>query len=75
MSSPTARVRVTVQIEITRHCTWGGDCPVSQVYEQGSREALEDLQRLIHSGAQAQSQSGFRIVGDPKVEAVITSAK
>lgn len=74
MNAPNARVRVTVQIEITRHCAWPADCQVSQVYKQGSREALEDLNRLLSGATPAQIQSAFRVVGEPQVEAVITTA-
>jgi hypothetical protein len=42
----TARIRVLVEVQAG---TWGGDCPLDQVYRQASREALEKVSRLLGS--------------------------
>jgi hypothetical protein len=57
-----AKVQITVEVCTS---TWEKGCPVEQVFEQASREAEASVTRMIvnHPGA--------RIVGKPKVTAII----
>jgi len=40
-----ASARVMVQVEIDLPAQWGPDCPISQVHDQASRQALECVEK------------------------------
>ena len=62
-----AHARVTLTIEVSVSDTWGDDCKLDQVYRQASASAIGMLQRELPTAR-------FRIIGEPKVDTVITEA-
>jgi hypothetical protein len=62
-----ASARVTFTIEVNVRSSWGEKCDLAQVYRQGEAEARGHIQRAFSD------QRHVRIVGDPKVEAIITA--
>ena len=62
----TVRARVRLTVEVLSNAPWDPTCALSQIFSQAGREATEELQRLTQT-------KGFRIVGEPKVEAVIVA--
>ena len=63
----TAKVQVTFEFELNQ--PWGGDCLISQLHEQASREARDRAMRAI-----AQGMPAARLVGEPKVMGIISEA-
>jgi hypothetical protein len=61
-----ATVQLLVQIDVTD--SWGGDCPMSQVYDQARRAAFNKLNSAM-SGCQVAWQR-VAVVGTPVVTAV-----
>ena len=59
-SNATARIQITVELSAS---AWRSDCTVQQIYEQAGREAVNKLGSLLQGEA--------RIIGDPKVIAVL----
>jgi len=70
-----ATVRVTLEVRLLQG--WGDDCTVSQVFGQGSREALQKVRNLLvdEKGALLSSARGITILGDPKVMAIVAEDK
>lgn len=66
----SAHARVTVTLEIAVRSAWGEKCDLAQVYRQGTREAEGHIERFVIEA----SKNGalVRLVGKPKVEAIIT---
>jgi hypothetical protein len=62
-----ASARVTFTIEVNVRSSWGEKCDLAQVYKQGEDEARGYLHRAFSD------QRHVRIIGDPKVEAIITA--
>lgn len=70
MSKPSlvcnVRAQATVRIEIELTASaWGSECQINQIYAQAAREAVERVQQRF------QRDSDLRIVGTPKVTAII----
>ena len=63
----TAKVQVTFEFELNQ--PWGGECQISQLYDQATREARERAHKAISSGMAA-----ARMIGEPKVIGIITEA-
>lgn len=64
----TARVTLTVEIDVGS--TWDDCCPMTQVYAQAENEARCGIERGLEKfGRRA------RIIGEPKVLAIITERK
>lgn len=63
-----ARVRVTIEIPLGD--TWGGDCPLSQVYRQAERQVREMLEHRDSVLAAGRSLFAAQIVGDVEVTAI-----
>lgn len=61
----TAMVKVRVVVEVSKHSTWGQDCSIGQVYDQGTREAVEHVRRLLESA------TGVRIVEAVSTDVVV----
>jgi hypothetical protein len=59
-----ASAKVTLTVEVPVRSGWGQDCPISQVHRQAADEAWLTVTKLVES-------SGVRIVGTPKVQAVL----
>jgi hypothetical protein len=59
----TAKVRVLLEIKISS--TWGEDCTVKQVHKQ----AVDSAELIINQAFG--SNSGIKLSGSPKVEAII----
>ncbi|RYZ39277.1 MAG: hypothetical protein EOO71_20750 [Myxococcaceae bacterium] len=51
MSKATATVKVRLVVEVKVSATWGEDCTVGQVQEQGTREAIAKVTRLLTDSA------------------------
>lgn len=67
----SASARVTLEVEIQVSSKWGADCSIQQVHQQALEEASVKLSRVI-----AESEAGgIRIVGNPKISAVIVEGK
>lgn len=47
MNGATARVVVHVAVEVSTAATWGEDCTLGQVYDQGQRAALEHVRKAL----------------------------
>lgn len=68
----TTSAKATITIEISGIGTWGPDCLLNQVYKQGVDAAINAIQKLIQDGG-SKVNAHFRMVGSPKIEAVIIS--
>lgn len=72
-----ARVTVTVTVEFDVAGVWGSDCSLSQVHEQARESAINTLSKVFDLGAHTvpsdalRTRARARLVGAPKVEAVI----
>jgi predicted nucleotide-binding protein (sugar kinase/HSP70/actin superfamily) len=60
-----ARVQVTVEIDV-RLDNWTADSTVDQVHREGCEKAVAEITKLC--------QRYVRLIGRPKVEAVITES-
>ena len=60
------KARVRILLEVSLADTWGGDCPLSQVYKQAKDSALNIIAQKI-SG----SMKDIKPIGTPEVEAII----
>ena len=58
-----ARVKLEVEVPTASH--WGSDCTVGQIFSQASEEAAQRLRNAL-------GNSGIRIVGEPRVTAILT---
>ena len=65
MTKTTARVRVTLEIDVPDN--WGPDCTMSQVYKQAGESALTILRRCFVVDGQI---SAFAAVGAHRVRTV-----
>lgn len=64
----TASANVRVTVEVLGLGPYGPDWTSAKIHEQTEREAVEELQRLIHEGQKAAlGGPRVRIVGDPEV--------
>lgn len=75
-----ARARVTVTVEIDVDGVWGADCSLSQVHRQARESAIDTLSKVFDLGQHTvpsdalRTRARARLVGAPKVEAVIVEA-
>jgi hypothetical protein len=53
----------TVEVEVSVRGSWGGECSVAQIHSQATDEAESVIRGL--------AKEGVRIVGKPKIKAVI----
>jgi hypothetical protein len=60
-----ARARVQVTIEVTTE-VWGEDCSIGQLYAQAAESGINQIHKLV-----AESKMQARVVGEPKVIAVL----
>lgn len=68
MKRTVARARITVTLEVDADSKWGPEVSLTQVYDQGSHDAIAKLQAAIGSSR------GFRILKDSiKVTAVVVA--
>ncbi|RKH03661.1 hypothetical protein [Corallococcus carmarthensis] len=51
MSKATATVKVRLVVEVKVNSAWGDNCTVGQVQEQGTREAIATVTRLLTDSA------------------------
>lgn len=65
-----ATARVTLTIEVEAGQAWGTECTVEQIHKQAKEAVLGKLRNGI--GVAKQEQRGYKIIGDPKVTAVLT---
>lgn len=63
-----AKARVSVLLEVSLSDTWGSDCQLDQVYKQAKDSAMNMIHRKMTGGG----QRDIRIIGDPKVTAILT---
>ena len=56
------KAQVKVLLEISLSNSWGGDCPLSQVYKQAKESALNIISQKI-----AGSMKDIQIIGKPEV--------
>jgi hypothetical protein len=73
----SVRARVTVTLEIAVGDHWGADVKAEQVRRQAIESALGAIRRGMTvnmvQGEDRTDERGFaRVIGDPKVEAIIT---
>jgi hypothetical protein len=66
MSTFSATAKIQVTVEVDAGSSWGPDCTVAQVRDQAGRESLLRLKNIL-----SQSKTDIRIVGEPKVIAVM----
>jgi hypothetical protein len=66
----TATARVTLTIEIEIPSSWGESCDLAQVHKQASETAVGMLRD--HHGKHLIGDGRGRIIGQPKVNAIIT---
>jgi hypothetical protein len=67
------RAKVTLQVEIDVHSSWGPDTALSQVHKQASEEAINTLRHAILDTNNNLKGCHIRIMGEPQVNAVIAS--
>jgi hypothetical protein len=58
-----AKVQITVEVDAS---LWGLETPIEQVFEQASRSALGDVNKIAQ-------KEGWRIIGEPKVIDILCS--
>ncbi len=68
-TTTTAIVTLTIEIHHAGG-SWGGDCPLSQVYKQAKDSALGAIQNLSNPQNAADLARRIRVVGEPTVKAV-----
>ncbi|WFG54171.1 hypothetical protein Mx9_p64 [Myxococcus phage Mx9] len=61
----TATVKVRVVVEVNYQSAWGQDCSIGQVYDQGTRESVEQVRRLLETA------TGVRIVEAVSTDVVV----
>lgn len=61
----TCGARVTVTVEIGNVGAWGADCGMDQVFKQAAEAAVGRLRKSL-------GPTDWRIVGEPKVQAVMS---
>lgn len=66
MKTVTARVQITVEIDV-RLENWAEDSTVAQVHREGGEKAVARITDLC--------QRYVRLVGAPRIEAIITEKK
>lgn len=64
----TARAIVTLTLDIDAKSSWGEGCDLAQVHRQAGQETMVRLLDLIRR----EMTRGVRVVGEPKISAVIT---
>lgn len=72
------RARVTLTIEMDLGDSWGGDCTVAQIHDQAAKAAVHQLRcGLVINGLYTarEAKQHARIVGEPKVEAILIERK
>lgn len=47
---PSAAIRVQILVEVSLSASWGGDCTVSQVYDQGVQQATTAVAKALTDG-------------------------
>jgi hypothetical protein len=62
----TVQATVRIEVELTESA-WGGDGDLAQVYKQAKEGALSKLQSALSAGG----GRSVRIIGTPKVTAVL----
>jgi hypothetical protein len=65
----TASARVEVVIELPASGSWGTDCSIDQIYRQAGSETLNKLRQVIR----AEFGPTAKVLGDPKVQAVVVN--
>ena len=63
-STATARVQIT--IELSAASNWGAECSLSQIYDQAGTETVAKVRNHLR-------EIGARIIGEPKVVAVLAT--
>lgn len=68
-----AKATIQVILEVRLSQGWGDNCTVSQVFSQGSREAIQRVSKLLvdDKGDRLPRARGIAILGNPKVLAVV----
>lgn len=61
-----ARARVQITVEVTAEL-WGEDCSIGQLYKQAAEDGIREVHKLI-----LESKCKARMIGEPKVIAVVT---
>ena len=69
-TSATARIKLTLEIDV--RSMWGGDCQVSQVWEQAKKETLAMLDEKLNK---AISLGSVRVIGEPKIIAILVEGQ
>lgn len=64
----TASARLEVVIDIPASGSWGSDCSLDQIYRQASEETRIHLSNILYK----EFGSTAKIIGEPKIRAVIT---
>ena len=65
-SKVRTKARVRILLEICLADTWGGDCPLSQVYKQSKDSANSIISQKI-----ASSMKYIKMIGKTEVEAIL----
>ncbi len=66
----TATAKAIITVEVTGLGSWGYGCELSQIYDQASEEAIGVLRQAFE-----RDRHRFRIIGEPKVTAILISEK
>ena len=66
----SARLVITLEIDVPS--TWGSDCQLGQVWTQAKKETLTLLDERLNK---AISIGTVRVIGEPRVVAVLTEDK
>ena len=67
MADVRVKAHVTMTVEINVTDSWGGDCPMAQVYQQATESAKARMCKGMPPGPFAD----FIIIGEPKVTAIL----
>lgn len=68
-NNPNKKVQAVAKVQVTIEVVesvWGHDCSIGQLYRQAATGGVAKVQQLF------KEQSGFRIVGEPKIIGILT---
>ena len=58
---------VKMQVEVSLYDTWGKECKIDQVFNQASNAAISRVNKALSK------DTNIRILGNPRVDAIIAS--
>jgi len=65
----TAKATMQIMVEVFPSDTWGEDCKMDQVYQQGQDSAMGELREMMSKFPR------IKIVGQPTMKAIVFESK